>query len=306
MSLMLSPEYARVMSGFVVSAMSPSRVSTAVLDRLSTPALIVGMPDMDATAVPPASVPDIVQPNGAAPDSRTGSENATVIVLREVTVADSTVVRSDTGLSSEAAIALSVSSVLSVTAPAPMSSSGLESASNEARCCAVSVNFIETPSVWPGSSLPVSFMPPEDEPLSLMSNFESSTDDARTVSLNVTVSLEPSYEADAKRGAIESSSSSMKWPFELGTKALPDVSYIVLGTKYRLGLPIATALWRLSSSSSKRTVDVSDETARSAADMVIWPVAGWLAPSRRCTLVAESLPTSTYSLNVTDSSPVPL
>ena len=185
MSLMPSPEYATVMSGFVVSAMSLSRVSTAVLDRLSRPALSVGRPAMDATAAPPASAPDMVQPNGAAPDTCAGSENVTVIVLREVTVAESTVSRSNTGLSRDSAI---WTPVVSETAPAAMSSSGTESASNVARCWATSVNFTENPSDWPASSLLVSFMPPDDEPLSRMSNFESSTDDIAMVSLNTTVS----------------------------------------------------------------------------------------------------------------------
>ena len=47
---------------------------------------------MDDTDRPAASVPDIVQPNGAVPAfaSRTRSENCTSTVLREVTFADET------------------------------------------------------------------------------------------------------------------------------------------------------------------------------------------------------------------------
>ena len=159
---------------------------------------------------------------------------------------------------------------VSETAPASMSSSGEDRASKSARCCALSVNVTEVPSDWPASSRPAREVPPDEEPLSRMWNLEASAADAATVSLNVTVSapLEPSYKADAKRGATESAVTAMSWPLGFGTKALPDVSYTVLGTKYRLGSDMPITDWRGASSRTNRTVDVFDETASMESERV--------------------------------------
>ena len=95
--------------------MSPSRCS-----RAPVPGVDSAMLDMELTSAPPASVPDIVQPNGAAPapDSRTSSENSTQTELREVAVADSTygAAPSDTGMFWRAASALDDESAM---APEP-------------------------------------------------------------------------------------------------------------------------------------------------------------------------------------------
>ena len=220
------------------------------------------------------------------------------------TTEDSTYSVRPTALSAEASDG---TPVVSETAPASMSSSGTDRASKSARCCAVSVNFTETPSGWPASSPSARVMPPDEAPLSRTWNFEASAADAATVSLNTTVSppSEPSYRTDSNAGAIESAVTATSWPSESGANALPLVSYTVLGAKYRLGSDIPITAWREASSRLNRRVDVFDETASMESVMVSWPVAGWLVPSRTCTLVAESRPTSMYSLNATASWPVP-
>ena len=109
------------------------------------------MPDMEFTLAPLASVPAIVQPNGAAPspESLTGSEKVTSILSGAAAFADST-----------------VGAMPSATGMPERADSGLSGATGKVRYCATVLRCWKEPRAALKSALEdaLSSMSPEPEP----------------------------------------------------------------------------------------------------------------------------------------------